>query len=182
MYTIFTTRITYIQICHASVGPWWNVSQREDGFPEGGVRGKTIVPRVDSPSGYPHWHGIFVLLHRTNTNLVKYQWKQQWLPVDPVRTVDVLPVNISPVDMMEWPTFVSQSRLTIFTWGIIILVVPHWPYLTPAKMVAYAVTRYVDEFDIPFFEFWYQFYDTSCLSATNWRIVSWMRKYDAPSG
>ena len=84
---------------------WWNVSQREDGFPEGRV---------------PHWHDIFVLLYRTNPNLVKYQWKQQWLPVDAVRMVDVLPVDISPVDMMEWPTFVSQSRLTIFTWGIII--------------------------------------------------------------
>ena len=100
---------------------WWNVSQREDGFPEGRAWGKTILPRGDIPSGYPHWHGIFVLLHRTNPNLVKYQWKQQWLPVDPVRTVDVLPVYISPVDMMEWPTFVSQSRLTIFMWGIIIV-------------------------------------------------------------
>ena len=69
-------------------------------------------------SGYPHWHGIFVLLYRTNPNLVKYQWKQQWLPVDPVRTVDIL-----PVDMMEWPTFVSQSRLMIFTWGIIKLII-----------------------------------------------------------
>ena len=94
---------------------WWNVSPREHGFPEGVAQGKTILPRGDIPSGYPHWHGIFVLLYRTNPNLVKYQWKQQWLPVDPVRTVDVL-----PVDMMEWPTFVSQSRLTIFTWGIII--------------------------------------------------------------
>ena len=100
---------------------WWNVSQREDGFPEGGARGKTILLREDIPSGYPHWHGIFVLLYRTNPNLVKYQWKQQWLPVDPVRTVDLLPVDISPVDMMDWPTYVSQSQLTIFTWGIITL-------------------------------------------------------------
>ena len=37
------------------------------------------------------------------------------------------PVDISPVDMMEWPTFVSQSRLTIFTWGIIkTIVFPDW--------------------------------------------------------
>ena len=28
--------------------------------------GKTILPRGDIPSGYPHWHGIFVLLYRTN--------------------------------------------------------------------------------------------------------------------
>ena len=34
---------------------------------------KTILPRGDIPSGYPHWHGIFVLLYRTNPNLVKYQ-------------------------------------------------------------------------------------------------------------
>ena len=88
-------------------------------FPKDGALGKTILPLGDIPSRYPHWHGIFVLLYRTNTNLVKYQWKQQWLPVDPVRTVEVLPVDISLVDMMEWPTFVSQSRLTIFTWGII---------------------------------------------------------------
>ena len=70
--------------------------------------GKSSSLRGDIPSGYPHWHGIFVLLYRTN---------QQWLPVDPVRTVDVLPVDILPVDM-EWPTFVSQSQLTIFKWGI----------------------------------------------------------------
>ena len=98
---------------------WWNVSQREDGFPEGRAQGKTILLRGDIPSGYPHWHGIFVLLYHTNANLVKYQLKQQWLPVDPVRMVDVLPVDISQVDMMEWPTFVSQSRLSIFKWGII---------------------------------------------------------------
>ena len=78
-----------------------------------------MLPREDIPSGYPHWHGIFVLLYWTNPNLVKYQWEPQWLPVGPLRTVDILPVDISPVDMMEWPTFVSQSRLTIFTWGII---------------------------------------------------------------
>ena len=84
------------------------------GYPEW-----TILPRGDIPSGYPHWHDIFVLLYRTNPNLAKYQWKQQWLPVDPVRTVDVLPVDISLVDMMEWPTVVSQSPFTIFTWGII---------------------------------------------------------------
>ena len=56
---------------------WWNVSQREDGFPSGG----------DIPSGYPHCHGIFVLLYRTNPNLVKYQWKQQddwWLTHSPL--------------------------------------------------------------------------------------------------
>ena len=35
---------------------WWNVSPRE----------KTILPRVNIPSCYPHWHGIFVLLYRTN--------------------------------------------------------------------------------------------------------------------
>ena len=45
---------------------WWNVSQRDDGFPEGGARWKTIIPRGDIPSRYPHWHGIFVLLYRTN--------------------------------------------------------------------------------------------------------------------
>ena len=45
---------------------WWNVSPREDGFPEGGARGKTILPRGDIPSCYPHWHGIFVLLYWTN--------------------------------------------------------------------------------------------------------------------
>ena len=45
---------------------WRNVSPREDGFPEGGARGKTILPRGDIPSCYPHWHGIFVLLYRTN--------------------------------------------------------------------------------------------------------------------
>ena len=45
---------------------WRNVSPREDGFPEGGARGKTILPRGDNPSCYPHWHGIFVLLYRTN--------------------------------------------------------------------------------------------------------------------
>ena len=44
----------------------WNVSPREDGFPEGGARGKTILPRGNIPSCYPHWHGIFVLLYRTN--------------------------------------------------------------------------------------------------------------------
>ena len=45
---------------------WRNVSPREDGFLEGGARGKTILPRGDIPSCYPHWHGIFVLLYRTN--------------------------------------------------------------------------------------------------------------------
>ena len=45
---------------------WRNVSPREDGFPEGGARGQTILPRGDIPSCYPHWHGIFVLLYRTN--------------------------------------------------------------------------------------------------------------------
>ena len=45
---------------------WQNVSLREDGFPEGGARGKTILPRGDIPSCYPHWHGIFDLLYRTN--------------------------------------------------------------------------------------------------------------------
>ena len=45
---------------------WRNVSAREDGFPEGGARGNTILPRGDIPSCYPHWHGIFVLLYRTN--------------------------------------------------------------------------------------------------------------------
>ena len=90
------------------------------GYPDGmSPRRKTILPRGDIPSGYPHWHGIFVLLYQTNPNLVIYQRKQQWLPVDPVRTVDVSPVDISPVDIVEWPTFVSQLRLTIFTWGII---------------------------------------------------------------
>ena len=71
-----------------------------------------VFPLGDIPSGYPHWHGIFVLLYQTNPNLVKYQWKQQWLPVDPVRTVDVLPVDISPVDMMEWPTFVYDFHVS----------------------------------------------------------------------
>ena len=42
-------------------------------FPEGGAREKTILSRGDIPSGYPHWHGIFVLLYQTNPNLVKYQ-------------------------------------------------------------------------------------------------------------
>ena len=64
------------------------------------IQGKTILPRGDIPSGYPHWHGIFVLLYRTNPNLVRYQRKQQCLPVDPVGMVDVLPVDISPVDMI----------------------------------------------------------------------------------
>ena len=32
-----------------------------------------FIPRGDIPSGYPLWHGIFVLLYRTNPNLVKYQ-------------------------------------------------------------------------------------------------------------
>ena len=45
---------------------WRNVSPREDGFPEGGARGKTILPRGDIPSCYPHCHSIFVLLYRTN--------------------------------------------------------------------------------------------------------------------
>ena len=45
---------------------WRNVSPREDGFPEGEARGKTILPRGDIPSCYPHWHGICVLLYRTN--------------------------------------------------------------------------------------------------------------------
>ena len=53
----------------------WNVSPREDGFPEGGARGKTILARGDTPAGYPHWDVIFVLLYQTNLNLVKYQWK-----------------------------------------------------------------------------------------------------------
>ena len=56
-----------IQICHASVG---NMTEcfPEGGwfFPEGGARGKTILPRGDIPSCYPHWHGILVLLYRTN--------------------------------------------------------------------------------------------------------------------
>ena len=45
---------------------WRNVSPREDGFPEGGAWGKTILPRGDILSCYPHWHGIIVLLYRTN--------------------------------------------------------------------------------------------------------------------
>ena len=90
-------------------------------LPEGGWFSRGRGPSEN----HPHWHGIFVLLYQANPNLVKYQWKQQWLPVDPVRTVDVLQVDISPVDMMEWPTFVSQSRLTIFMWGIIISNIPY---------------------------------------------------------
>ena len=35
-------------------------------FPEGGARGKTILPRGNISSGYPHWHGIFDLVYRTN--------------------------------------------------------------------------------------------------------------------
>ena len=50
-----------------------NVSQREDDFPEGRARWKTILPREDIPSGYPHCHSIVVLLYRTNPNLLKYQ-------------------------------------------------------------------------------------------------------------
>ena len=42
---------------------WWNVSQREDGFLDGRAPGKTILPLGDIPSGYPHWHGICVLLY-----------------------------------------------------------------------------------------------------------------------
>ena len=30
---------------------------------------ETIFPRGDISSGYPHWHGIFDLLYRTNPNL-----------------------------------------------------------------------------------------------------------------
>ena len=61
---------------------WWNVSQREDGFHEGG----------------PHWHGIFVLSYRTNPNLVKYQWKKQWRPVlDPL-----LPRKRASATMSRW--------------------------------------------------------------------------------
>ena len=39
---------------------WWNVSPREYGFPSGSALGITILPLGDIPSGYPHWHGIFV--------------------------------------------------------------------------------------------------------------------------
>ena len=44
-----------IQICHPSVGILVEFSR--------GRRktiGKTILPLGDIPSGYPHWHGIFV--------------------------------------------------------------------------------------------------------------------------
>ena len=53
------TKYNIIQICHASEGNMMEC------FPEG-ARGKTILPRGDIPSCYPHWHGIFVLLYRTN--------------------------------------------------------------------------------------------------------------------
>ena len=43
------------QIRHASVGILIEC------LPEGGARVKTILPLGDVPSGYPHWHGIFVL-------------------------------------------------------------------------------------------------------------------------
>ena len=50
------------------------------GYPDGmSPRGRTVFQsaqpegKPDIPSGYPHWHGIFVLSYRTNPNLVKYQ-------------------------------------------------------------------------------------------------------------
>ena len=46
----------------------FSILPREDGFPWGSAIEKTILPLGDIPSGYPHWHGIFVLLYRTNPN------------------------------------------------------------------------------------------------------------------
>ena len=44
---------------------------REDGFPEGEARAKTILPREI----FRDVIHVFVLLYQTNLNLVKYQWK-----------------------------------------------------------------------------------------------------------
>ena len=57
------------------------------------------------------WHICFIIPNKPQFGKISMKTTM----TDPVRTVDVLPVDISPVDMMEWPTFVSQSQLTIFT-------------------------------------------------------------------
>ena len=45
------------QICHANVGILMEC------LPEGGWFSSFILPLGDIPSGYPHWHGIFVYCH-----------------------------------------------------------------------------------------------------------------------
>ena len=58
-----------IQICHASVGILMEC------LPEGGWFSLGLRPRGDILFGYPHWYGVFVLLYRTNPNLVKISMK-----------------------------------------------------------------------------------------------------------
>ena len=73
-----STRGRLVKVASLPPGHYTNMPC-QCGYPDGmSPRGrmvfpKTILPRGNIPSGYPHWHGIFVLLYRTNPNVVKYQ-------------------------------------------------------------------------------------------------------------
>ena len=58
-----------IQICHASVGIMMECLPEGRWFSRGRSPRENHLP--DIQSGYPHWHGIFDLLYRTNPILVK---------------------------------------------------------------------------------------------------------------
>ena len=89
-----------------------------DGIPEGRWFSRGRSPSENHPPEGRHsiriptlaWHICFIILNKPQFGKISMK-----TTITAGRTVDVLPVDISPVDMMEWPTFVSQSRLTIFT-------------------------------------------------------------------
>ena len=59
MHTVRGCMEIIIQICHASVGNMTECFPREDGFPEGGARGKTILPR----------HICFIILNKARSQM-----------------------------------------------------------------------------------------------------------------